>query len=909
MNASLSASVYALSGAGKSVLLELLPETLRLPDGLCICLVDAERLEDGAQKNLISQVAAQTLEGGPVPLFVLTKADRLPALRSAMARLLGRLRELGLDRPEVYPVSAEAARLFLLPTKGRELTADEQANLARAYDRFGPGENCLAGFAVTEGMTCQVGGREVSPHQLNLALENTGVPALIDRLEELSAEQAAKPVRPAPPAPAAVPATPAEEKTAETELYIAPEDLPEPPAEPLPDILVEEPAVSQPGSVDTTAWMDRIESARAEELHDLDAEIRALPVDEAVSAELRAAVVRRRWNLNCERMDAMVQGYEEMDCASLLGLAQQVRDSEFPEAIRKKTLEVLHEQFRARELTELRELTLDADSLDIPGLYALSEQINEGPYSAQSRTPYLDLINHRVDELHVQAMEAACEGLEEADAEKLAEMRAVIDQRDCADVLKTEFYSRIEQRQDQLELNELDALTENAELKTVSELEALQQNLEEGSWNPRFLNKYLHKVSLCREAAVCRALEEEAADLDSMSRREVLELKNSVESRDLPDRLSKELLDRIDERIYRLDLLRLTTIDNDFDAMGFDEIDAMRGRVSMEDVCERSRNEYLDKLNQREHNLVYENAASHAALAQQVAAQFKLRLVDFDISSTDPKYDSKLKQFWGGTGMEQPRDIPAFLMANACTIGFSNQRFWYKNGRDLAFLPLAEIEKFQVLKQMLSLNLQIVRKDSTYLLTDAKLFRNNANQVLSFLNECLRRWNELSLTDSHPTERVRTRPFDVNALSALIPGRPLTEETALEILRRQYEKKKLRAGTLIDPDPEAWAGKTRKVLQALSLPEKTKLVWFDTSGLLGSVKDAVAVGPAGFWLLENKQNVKAVPMQEIFGLSRSGKRPVLTTLQNQTFNLELPQDMIPLLDEYVKAVQLAKQLS
>lgn len=909
MNASLSASVYALSGAGKSVLLELLPETLRLPDGLCICLVDAERLEDGAQKNLISQVANQTLEGGPVPLFVLTKADRLPALRSVMARLLGRLRELGLDHPEIYPVSAEAARLFLLPTKGRELTAEEQAGLARCYDRFGPGENCLAGFAVTEGMTCQVGGREVSPHQLNLALENTGVPALVNRLEELAAAQVGNPARPAPAAAVSVPAAPAEALKDETELYIPPEDLPAPPADPIPDVLVEEPAVSQPGSVDPAVWLDRIETAQAEELPGLDAEIRVLPVDEAVSAELRAALARRRWTIQCEQMDAMVQGYEDMDCADLLSLAQQVRDSGFPEAIRKKTLEVLHEQFQARELTELRELTLDADNLDIPGLYALRDRINDGPYSAQSRSPYLDLLNHRVDELHVQAMEAACEGLEEADAEKLAEVRALIDERDCADVLKTEFYSRIEQRQDQLELNELEALTENAELKSVSELEALQQSLEEGSWNPRFLNKYLHKVSLCREAAVWHALQEEAADLDSMSRREVLELKDGVEARGLPDRLSEELMDRVDERIYRLDLLRLTTIDNDFDAMGFDEIDAMRGRVAMEDVCERSRNEYLDKLSQREHNLIYENAASHAALAQQVAAQFKLRLVDFDISSTDPKYDAKLRQFWGGTGMEQPRDIPAFLMANACTIGFSNQRFWYKNGRDLAFLPLAEIEKFQVLKQMLSLNLQIVRKDSTYLLTDAKLFRNNASQVLSFLNECLRRWNELSLTDSHPAERVRTRPFDLNALSALIPRKPLTEETALEILRRQYESKKLRSGTLADPDPETWAGKTRRVLQAMSLPEKTKLVWFDTSGLLGSIKDAVAVGPAGFYLLENKQTVKTVPMADIYNVGRSGKRPALTTIQNQTFNLELPQDMIPLLDEYVKAVQLAKQLS
>ena len=94
----------------------------------------------------------------------------------------------------------------------------------------------------------------------------------------------------------------------------------------------------------------------------------------------------------------------------------------------------------------------------------------------------------------------------------------------------------------------------------------------------------------------------------------------------------------------------------------------------------------------------------------------------------------------------------------------------------------------------------------------------------------------------------------------------------------------------------------------MSLPEKTKLVWFDTSGLLGSIKDAVAVGPAGFYLLENKQTVKTVPMEDIYNVGRSGKRAVVTTLQNQTYNPDLPQDMIPLLDEYVKAVQLARKM-
>ena len=68
-------------------------------------------------------------------------------------------------------------------------------------------------------------------------------------------------------------------------------------------------------------------------------------------------------------------------------------------------------------------------------------------------------------------METACTGLEQADAGLLAEMRAFVDGRDCADVLKSSFYARLEQRQDELDEAELTALTSDAGQKTPEELD------------------------------------------------------------------------------------------------------------------------------------------------------------------------------------------------------------------------------------------------------------------------------------------------------------------------------------------------------------------------------------------------------------------------------------------------------
>ena len=82
MLSSLSQNTYALGGAGKEALLAALPEDLAVPEDLCLCLIDAARFDDPAQTRLLSEVTAHVGETGQYPIYVLTRADRAPALRS-----------------------------------------------------------------------------------------------------------------------------------------------------------------------------------------------------------------------------------------------------------------------------------------------------------------------------------------------------------------------------------------------------------------------------------------------------------------------------------------------------------------------------------------------------------------------------------------------------------------------------------------------------------------------------------------------------------------------------------------------------------------------------------------------------------------------------------------------------------
>ena len=61
--------------------------------------------------------------------------------------------------------------------------------------------------------------------------------------------------------------------------------------------------------------------------------------------------------------------------------------------------------------------------------------------------------------------------------------------------------------------------------------------------------------------------------------------------------------------------------------------------------------------------------------------------------------------------------------------------------------------------------------------------------------------------------------------------------------------------------------------------------------------------------MNGKQDVRVIPIEDVYRLERSGRRTVLTTVQNQTETADIPAALLPALEEYVKGVQLARYLS
>ena len=931
--ASLKELTVAIPGAGRRTLLAALREDYALPEDFRLCVLDAERLNEPRQLALLDELAA---DPALRILFVLNKADRITGPRTIVTRALALLRERGFNRPELFPICARAALLFRLPSEqiaGAELMTE----LGNLYFRYGPGEQSLSAFSVTREPVVCLGSREVSPERLRLALENTGLPMLetclaaraeaweqrnAKRKKQIAAadgrEQAASAKLPpagqqapennaaepedgqrpseasaaapaaeaAAEAPAAEPVMdrPAEETAAETPAAEpAAEVLPEAPtAEAAADCAPEAPAVDASPATDDAS---RQETADVPAAEPTPAPAAAEPLSEADALRLWAA---------------------KADCAELLEMAKRVGRGEagISDAFRNEALDLLHERYMTRQGEELEALTQNAEELDLEALRSLVDRINSGVYTAQARMPYVERLNRRMDALQAGELAELCADVPQADADTLARIREDLERVDCAEVLKTDHFHFIEARQEQLDVEALERVTAGAEEMSEKELRALAVTLEAGNWNQKYVTAYRHRIELCREAAILRELNAELAELDDMERREVLELRERILSRDLPLRFTAAPLTRIDEKLYRMDMLRLIALNNDFDRLGYEELDELRAQAGRGDWCERARNEYLSRLLDREKALVVENTDARAQLVRQLIGQHKLRMSDFDIASASPAYQERLAAFWGGSGMEQARDIPVFLLDNASDFAFTGTRFYYKTGRDLAFLPLDNIERFQTMKQHMSLVLQVVGKDSSYRLTGARVGRSGAERVLAFLNECLRRWNEPGIAGAASASPIRTRRFEPAEFAAPVEELLPDQKMALEIFRGRCIREKLREGSLIREGEEGWEQRAARLLQNFGLPESTPLIWFNTTTLLGAVREGVALGPRAIYQKENKQPTQTIPLEEITELSRSGKQVTVSTVRNQSFRIDLPLSMLAPVQDYIKAIQL-----
>lgn len=849
-------SVVSLPGAGRRTLLSALDGVLSLPDGLRLCLLDAGRMETPEQNELLKQLAASEDR----TIFVLNKADLVGNPQTLVTRTLDLLREQGFESPELYLICAEAAKRFR-QIGAADLPQKEPMELELLFNRFRPDANDLSAFSVTEEPVCKLGGRTVSAVQLARALENTGVPALEARLRALSALKRA---------------WPGMRRTAEAEQGNV-FDL-------FDDALFSTPAQSAEAVFE------------AQKTPPTAPEV---PVPTAGTAAALSAV---------STLEELRELARRADCVALHQMMTAVQAGELLPDCSREAMDFLYPAFEVREKWELQTLTDDLDTLELDELLRRQDRINHSVYVLQTRAPYAERILARIEQKQTERLEALCEGLEAADLAEVKRIRNRVEAFECSEVLKQPFFEHLDEREDVLGREALERFTADAEGKSVKELRRVEFALASGNWNPRVVVAFRHKIALLIEAASFHEVQAELVGLNDMERREVVAVQGRITDKPLPPRFTAAAMTQIDERLYRMDMLRLIAMNNDFDRLDFAAIDDLRLKVKYSDACPAAKNAYLKILQEREKNCALEHTFGRVNLVRKLFGKRDMRSSDIKYAEKTQDYETQASLFLGSSRDEAARDLPVFILHNASDFAFSGTLFYYKDGDTLKSVPLKDVLQFEILTERMKQRLRICCKENSNW-TEAQISRRGAQRTLDFLNECLLRWNEPGLDRALPSPETHIAPVDPKRFLQPVPPVILNREQARSIFQDDLAAAKNYEGFLVRKEDPGSAQRVQKVLQAFGLPDATKLIWFGASTVLGAIRSGVALSESMLYVKENKQPVIAIDLQEIYQMEPLDKKHVkVTTDQNQKLQLHLAGDMAKPIADYVRAVQLSAYL-
>ncbi|THF77543.1 dynamin family protein [Cohnella fermenti] len=163
--------------------------------GSVVYLVNATQISTTDDRMLLRRVldTVKQRQDSPRLLFLLNKADEFDEeadddLADAMKRLAQDLQEAGIERPQLVPMSAYAAKLFRMAGAGLAMTAKETKDFASLYRLFAEDGLDLTRLALVAGAVpassddgavpverILVGGKAYEGSAILSALERTGI--------------------------------------------------------------------------------------------------------------------------------------------------------------------------------------------------------------------------------------------------------------------------------------------------------------------------------------------------------------------------------------------------------------------------------------------------------------------------------------------------------------------------------------------------------------------------------------------------------------------------------------------------------------------------------------------------------------------------------------------------------------
>ena len=670
-------------------------------------------------------------------------------------------------------------------------------------------------------------------------------------------------------------------------------------------------ALQSKENYESNQYLEKINTADLTALSEISISYRKHNFSDNTKKFLDDALLKR--TIICQRLifDNMIADMEKLDRKALATLITNLNGKSYDVYLTQEYVEKVNRQVEILEKQELRDLCANVEKLSIEELDVLSNTIKQNNYQPRFTEPYYQMIESRVDYIHVKNMEQFCNAMPTANRETVTSIKNKIDAEKCKNELKSKFYALIDERNEQLDYDDLCKLTANVKSKSLNEQEQIYKQLQSGKYNEKFIKEFLTLVGISVEKSRLAFVENKLAGLESRTKSQVNSLKDELENSKYDERIIKHARLVLIERIYELDMQELMELRNNFDDLSLADIQDLRSRIKQKNVCERALVTYEKKLKERELQIGYERACQASYFAKQIIQQNGLFDVNILLPIFSQDYVQGLYKHFQLLGREDYSDIPVVIVPECSDLVITKKSLYFLTPYGYAGFNLSDIITFSVDRKMFKDNLLITFTNGRVESLSSGISKSHSDAFVNMIaTVCHNVRNEGALAQ-YPLYKNHVSEITKEAFE-FIPVPKVSEQFIVDIFVNDLikENTNMRNSYIKHLGINNWEALENKVRYGMGIMNDQIVCYYDSS-MMGSAKDGFAIGTRFIHIKNSNQMLMSIPMNDIYEVVMANNNLVIVDKNNNVINLcivgndeNLKFRFTEMLASYVKGIQM-----
>lgn len=321
---------------------------------------------------------------------------------------------------------------------------------------------------------------------------------------------------------------------------------------------------------------DGVEFATAEQLEAMKHAIEYGRFSDEIAAPYIVKVEQREKDLLNEELDEMCAGIESMQQEELDKLRDEINgsDKEYDPQLKEKYLDSIAQRIVELKNSELAELCKYIFSMDQAELDELKTKLSDESYDKEFTAVYFKKIEERERELLIAEIDELCGDLDEKDITQLEELKADILGNEKYAEVSEQYAASIDSHIEAVKIAEYKQVIESTADMTAEQVEEFRRNAEEkrAEIGEELYERSIEAADKRNDVIENERIERIAGNIDEYDFEKANAVKKELLSGNYPEDKTAPYIEKINARVYELNKADLDSFVEGIDDMDKEQL-------------------------------------------------------------------------------------------------------------------------------------------------------------------------------------------------------------------------------------------------------------------------------------------------------------------------------------------------